>query len=86
MTREEIISLAREASSVDLNVTAAFGDFLEAFGRKVEAKATEKEREACAQVCLKKGYSQDGSGNRYLVFKNYSPEKCAKAIRARGAA
>ena len=49
MTQDEIIEMAREAGlDPDLwNYTDAF----EAFAKLVDAKATAREREACAKVC-----------------------------------
>ena len=66
MTQDEIIEMARQAGGIDLSTTKGGGvtvwigtdrpKFLEAFAKLVDAKATAKEREACAKVCDNKQY------------------------------
>ena len=77
MTRDPIISMAREAGIIDFRDAeedphvAQMVDFLESFANLVEAVARAEEREACAQI------ADD--------FENHALEAMARAkgIRAR---
>jgi len=86
MTQDEIIMLADEAGfgiAGDPEYVHAPGydgictEELEAFAKLVEAKASAKEREACAKLCDE----LDSNSYPYVVV---FPNKCAEAIRARG--
>ena len=55
---------------------------LEAFAKLVDAKATAKEREACAKVCDAK-YEEYPDEEQDLAF-SLSAKQLAAAIRARG--
>jgi hypothetical protein len=70
MTQDEIIEMARQAGFHEHDFPFKKFKF-EAFAKLVEAKATAKEREACAKVC-----EEDDS------VLNFG--QCAAAIRARG--
>ena len=73
MTQDEVIEMAREAGIIHPEMVAKH---LEAFAKLVAAKATAKEREACAKVC-------DSFQARDVGMQ---PAECAGAIRARGEA
>jgi hypothetical protein len=77
MTQEEVAILWKDANGWDVKGYETTLKDLERFAKLVAAKATAKEREACAKVCetLLGPTSTDFYGNRY-----------AKAIRARGEA
>ena len=80
MTQDEIIEMARQAGLVfdakkpELSI---YPPALEAFANLVDAKATAKEREACAKVC--DDWANSLSGEPEM-------EKMAAEIRARGEA
>ena len=81
ITKDEIIDMARQAGIIAIH-TEGDGHWhqqfiaLESFAKLVDAKATAREREACAKVCdeLSKKHSWEGC---------YANE-CAEEIRARG--
>lgn len=81
MTQDEIIELARQAWSDSGESWVAYGWFedrakaLEAFAKLIEAKATEREREACAKI-VEESYLPDAYSEECL------PE-IADEIRAR---
>ena len=68
MTQDEIIEMARQAG-ISKDHAEGMTLFLEAFAKLVDAKATAKEREACALIC--DSHADD-------------PVYCGEAIRARG--
>ena len=74
MTKEEIIDMAKQAGFVDYELddgtTNAFDKRYEAFAKLVAAKAAEKERESCANICEEE--------------QGYKTAFCALKIRARG--
>jgi len=77
VTKDEIISMAREAAAQHGHTFREVPqqemiEFLEAF----HAMATAAEREACAKVC---------ESNWTNVVKRIYGKECAAAIRARGA-
>ena len=85
MTRDEIISMAREAGArvfggkivIADNASSGDGsDFVPRFAALVEAR----EREACALICDAEGREWDSDA--VVTLKNYA-EHCAAAIRAR---
>lgn len=86
MTREEIISMAREAGMAVIDDKYSLLGFLERFA----ALVAEREREECAKVC------DDISMQAVAAWKSaYQPQdqgreigadECAAAIRARGGA
>ena len=71
MTQDEIIRMAREAISDAINQHDQMLKRLWCIAYEEGQKA---EREACAKVCEKSSYSDDG---------DYWKEQCAAAIRAR---
>jgi hypothetical protein len=77
---QDIIEMAKEAGIIAVH-TEGDGHWhqqfiaLEAFAKLVEAKASAKEREACAKVCE----TQEDKGGEWDV-----QQQCANAIRARG--
>jgi len=91
MTQDEIIEMARKAGCIPRrhpeyweNVQVfATPDVLVAFAKLVDAKATAKEREACAIVC-------DDINAKYKwpddVAERVASQWCADSIRARGQA
>ena len=96
MTRDEIITMAREASqqdgttpqekSIDL-YAAKSARFLERFAELVAAAAKAEERASCAAVCdgtLAKHYMQQTIPARDESLLLAACADCAAAIRARG--
>ena len=92
MTQDEIIEMARQAGWKDLrdydsemrnDIFMGSTNSLEAFAKLVDAKATAKEREACALICENyadtDSYQDETSGGITTDFH-------AKLIRARGKA
>jgi len=82
---QEIIEMARQAGFMMEN--SAAHSAAEIFANLVAAKATAKEREACAKVCESewgKGY-RDDNNEAWLTHDN-AVHACAAAIRARGEA
>ena len=71
MTRDDIISMAREAGFESHDISLNFPKELERFAALVASA----EREACAKLCESEGIRIDAS---YM--------SCAEAIRARGQA
>ncbi len=79
MTQYEIIQMANEAGLNSYRIAPAEAVALwERFAALVEAKASAKEREACAQVCDDKAHAVRFLCNESNVIA------CAAAIRARG--
>lgn len=78
--RDDVIRMAREAGASHLGLSVVGSDFVyqmfERFADLVDAKATAREREACAQVAME---FRRGAGDPVCG-------EVAKAIRARGAA
>ena len=72
---QEIIEVARQAGFVETPETPYGGSKLEAFAKLVDAKATAREREACAKVA--DGWSKRDDDVGAFI---------GKAIRARGEA
>ena len=75
MTRDDIIRMAREAGGVD-----ATPEFLARFAALVAAA----EREACANVCDKKGLNRKNMEHFAALTYSNAAHDCATAIRARG--
>jgi hypothetical protein len=75
LDKDEVLKMARQAG-YHSGIAMHDIELLEAFAKLVDAKATAREREACAKVCdeLSKKHSWEGC---------YANE-CAEAIRARG--
>lgn len=79
MTQYEIIQMANEAGLNSYRIAPAEAVAVwERFAALVEAKASAKEREACAQVCDDKAHAVRFLCNESNVIA------CAAAIRARG--
>lgn len=79
MTNDELLELAEKVyGTKDFHESALF--HLEAFAKLVEAKASAKEREACAKVCEDSYTGEEACGDWP------TPDMCAAAIRARGEA
>jgi hypothetical protein len=76
MTQEEIIEMARQAGFMMENSAAI--QAAEIFANLVAAKATAKEREACAKVCEEYETNNDITATWLNIV--------ADAIRARGQA
>lgn len=85
MTQDEIIDLARQARLPYYYQDGAIVNLerLEAFAKLVDAKATAKEREACAMVCDELQAPPHVSDDDMSMWDVTSME-CADAIRARG--
>jgi len=90
MTQDEIVEMARQAGffiNDELTITSPFiediciSPMLKEFAKLVDAKATAKEREECADLVENFEY-QDKTG-RHDVFFLLPHEHVAKAIRAR---
>jgi hypothetical protein len=90
MTREDIISIAREVwgdgSGKPWSESALL--HLERFGELLEAKVRADEREACAKVCedIEEAYQRQES-MRHPALRTDAETgsgECADAIRARG--
>jgi hypothetical protein len=81
-TKDEINEMARQAGIIAVH-TEGDGHWyqqfvaLEAFAKLVDAKATAREREACASIC-------DELHWPWHMGENSGPKECAEAIRARG--
>ena len=75
VSQDEIIEMARQAGMYGLVEGGLIKEF-EAFAKLVDAKATAKEREACAKVCESLFDPQDDTCDE--------AEQCAEDIRARG--
>lgn len=93
MTQDEIIELARQAWISDKEaqlitefdeayISCTYATDLLAFAKLVEAKATEREREACAKLC-EKTKADIVTGSSVEAF-NYATKHLAELIRARG--
>ena len=86
MTQDEIIEMAREAGLSNPLWIENDYKIIETFASLVEAKATAKERQACAKLCETLGVHPalnvwDGGPDWYKHGKD-----CAASIRARGQA
>lgn len=90
MTQDEVIEMARQAWISDKEaqlitefdeayISCTYATDLLAFAKLVEAKATEREREACAKLCDDYDVAED-------VNTCDTAEGIAIAIRARGQA
>lgn len=86
MTKDEILSMAREAGALfnehygSKRAQEQAKDRLVAFGTLVAAKAAQDEREACAQVLEKKS-------DEWSVLCDQTSsvlQRCAGSLRARG--
>lgn len=78
MTRDEIISMAREAGIVTKNYDAGFMDLFTAKLERFAALVAAAEREACAKLCDEQhDRARTSTGAARANF-------CAEAIRARG--
>ena len=77
MTRDEVLSLAREAGT-EVQATSLLVPFLERFAALVAAR----ERDACAQLCDQMEKDAEGTD----CCKWPTPADCAYAIRARSKA
>jgi len=77
MTQTDIFDMAKQAGFPTnySDTTLLHGKEIQAFAKLVDAKATAKEREACAKVCESLFDLEDDTCDE--------AEKCAKAIRAR---
>jgi hypothetical protein len=73
MTQEDVVVLWKDANGWDVRGYKNTLEDLEAFAKLVAAKATAKEREACAKVCEEFHFGQ-------------APMMIQRAIRARGEA
>lgn len=89
MTRDEIISMARELDMIDFRDNdsdphvAQFIDFLVA----MDARSAAAEREECAKVCEEHSWPADIDWWIEATKKDVSVKsalECASAIRARG--
>lgn len=92
MTRDELITMAREAGypHAKLQWNDQEQAFLERFAALVAAAEREAEREACARTCEARRQHVK-SENGLHAYLSHSPAsvaagRCADAIRARGAA
>ena len=83
MTQDEIIEMARPYEWLGAEGWT-FNHYwqLEAFAKLVDAKATAKEREACAKVCEEEGKLWSKAG----CTDTQTFGLCATVIRARGEA
>jgi hypothetical protein len=79
MTQDEIIALAVQAGVFEITngYEIFYRNKFEAFVKLVDAKASAREREACAKVCEKHGYDH---------YCGNVTDKIAETIRARGQA
>jgi len=84
--RNEIIEMAKEAGffvwTDDQKTIEGCGEDLERFAKLVDAKATAKEREACAKLCEEEGKLWSKAG----CTDTQTFGLCATVIRARGEA
>ncbi len=86
MTQDEIIEMARQAGMDYLEyISEDSMKQVEAFVKLVDAKATAKEREACAKLCIDEVWASTVEGTAVEAF-NYASRECANRIRARGEA
>ena len=77
MTRDEIIDMAIRAHAyIDRHFLVASSTGIASFEHFARLVA-EREREACAHVCLDQANAPPGEGREMALF-------CAAAIRARG--
>ena len=77
MTQEEIIELANKAHAyIDRRFMVVSSTGIASFEHFARLVA-EREREACAHVCLDQANAPPGEGREMALF-------CAAAIRARG--
>ena len=77
MTRDEIIDMANKAHAyIDRRFMVASNTGIASFEHFARLVA-EREREACAHVCLDQANAPPGEGREMALF-------CAAAIRARG--
>jgi len=88
MTQDEIIEMARQASFTE---NSGFKECfvcnplsLEAFAKLVDAKATAREREACAKVCDEYAITHGMKGDDNNKAQGWMMMQCGAAIRARG--
>jgi hypothetical protein len=85
MKQDEIIEMARQAGfeGITSHEWVGYTNSLEALAKLVDAKATTKEREACAKVC--ESLNLYGSSESRQL-QRATMKDCAYAIRARGEA
>lgn len=88
--KDEIIEMARQAGFEDSRSWTLISmpwlcESLEVFAKLVDAKATAKEREACAKLCIDEVWASTVNGTPVEAF-NYASRECANRIRARGGA
>jgi hypothetical protein len=79
MTQDEIIEMARQAGIRKDDVFLLGGGAFEAFAKLVDAKATAREREACAKAF-------EAEADTWIAWpqRGSAKRKGAEAIRARG--
>ena len=82
-TQDEIIEMAKEAGLSNPIWIENDYEIIETFASLVEAKATAKEREACALICDDHHEIWRFGEGEYSAS---GPKDCAAAIRARGEA
>ena len=79
MTQDEIIAMAKQAGICTwLKPPVDVKERLEAFAKLVDAKASAREREACAKVC-------DEYDESWYAYRKGAAQ-CATSIRSRGEA
>jgi len=84
MTQDEIIDMARQSGWTDDLLKVSFvSPILERFASLVAAKATAKEREACAKVCDELP-APDFYTDACAGMWDITTLRCGNAIRARG--
>ena len=82
MTQDEIIELAKQSDlGFLLGDSWLMHHEIEYFAKLI----AEKEREACAQLCIDEVWASSVSGTSVQAF-NYASKECANRIRARGQA
>ena len=82
MTQDEIIEMWK--NSGDLEIVGMPYSKIEAFAKLVDAKATAREREACAKVCDEYAITHGMKGDDNNKAQGWMMMQCGAAIRARG--
>jgi hypothetical protein len=87
MDQNEVLKMARQARLMsEYDETSPWVEgheitqYVEAFAKLVAEAAASKEREACAKVCDEQEFDYWRSSED----QEWTPQDCAKAIRARG--
>jgi len=87
MTQDEILNMAQECGLIGVrpHLDGIYSEALVAFAKLVDAKATEREREACAKLCDELPAPDIYSDTDKSMW-DVTCMDCATAIRARGQA